>query len=442
LTQFDPSIHASRRQRFLDQLGAAAAVIPAAALATHHADCEWPFRQDSDFFYLTGFDEPDAVALLLPHRPEGERFVLFVHPKDPAAEVWTGFRWGTEGAVERYGADIAHPLDQLSALLPGYLVGAEAIAFRVGRHPVVEPLVLSAWGRQLDSYARAGVAALGLVAPTPILHRLRLVKEGHELQRLREACRISAEAHELARSMTQPGMNEAEVQAAIEAHFRAAGARGPAYGSIVAGGDNACVLHYTANTAQLQDGDLLLIDAGCSVDDYYNGDITRTFPVNGRFSPEQRELYGVVLASQEAAVEAVRPGGNAEQVHDTALRVLVEGLVDLGLLLGEVDGLIEQGAYRHLYMHRTGHWLGLDVHDVGAYRLGEQPATLQPGMVLTVEPGLYVSDRLAVPEGQPEIDDRWKGIGIRIEDDVAVTESGHEVLTAAAQKSLAAMERH
>ena len=441
MTQFDPSIHASRRQRFLDQLGSAAAVIPAATLATHHADCEFPFRQDSDFFYLTGFDEPDAVALLLPHRPEGERFVLFVHPKDPAAEVWTGFRWGTEGAVERYGADIAHPLDQLSALLPGYLEGAEAIAFRVGRHPAVEPLVLSAWGRQLDSYARAGTAALGLVAPTPVLHRLRLVKEGYELQRLREACRISAEAHELARTMTQPGMNEAEVQAAIEAHFRAAGARGPAYGSIVAGGDNACVLHYTANTAALQDGDLLLIDAGCSVDDYYNGDITRTFPVNGRFSAEQRELYSLVLAAQEAAVETVHPGGTAEQVHATALRVLVEGLVDLGLLLGDVDGLIEQGAYRHLYMHRTGHWLGLDVHDVGAYRLGDHPAPLEPGMVLTVEPGLYISDRLAVPEGQPEIDERWKGIGIRIEDDVAVTCSGHEVLTAAAQKSVAAMER-
>ena len=441
MTQFDPSIHASRRQRFLDQLGAGAAVIPAATLATHHADCEWPFRQDSDFFYLTGFDEPDAVALLLPHRPEGERFVLFVHPKDPSAEVWTGFRWGTEGAVERYGADIAHPLDQLSALLPGYLEGAEAIAFRVGRHPAVEPLVLSAWGRQLDSYARAGAAALGLVAPTPILHRLRLVKEAHELSRLREACRISAEAHELARGMTQPGMNEAEVQAAIEAHFRAAGARGPAYGSIVAGGDNACVLHYTANTAPLQDGDLLLIDAGCSVDDYYNGDITRTFPVNGRFSAEQRELYSLVLASQEAAVAVVQPGATAEQVHDTALRVLVEGLVDLGLLLGDVDGLIEQGAYRHLYMHRTGHWLGLDVHDVGAYRLGDLPVTLEPGMVLTVEPGLYISDRLAVPEGQPEIDARWKGIGIRIEDDVAVTPSGHEVLTAAAQKSVAAMER-
>ena len=441
MTQFDPSIHASRRQRFLDQLGAAAAVIPAASLVTHHADCEWPFRQDSDFFYLTGFDEPDAVALLLPHRPEGERYVLFVQPKDPSAEVWTGFRWGTEGAVERYGADIAHPLDQLSALLPGYLEGAEAIAFRVGRHPAVEPLVLSAWGRQLDSYARAGTAALGLVAPTPILHRLRLVKEAHELTRLREACRISAEAHERARAMTRPGMNEAEVQAAIEAHFRASGARGPAYGSIVAGGDNACVLHYMANTAQLQDGDLLLIDAGCSVDDYYNGDITRTFPVNGRFSAEQRELYSLVLASQEAAVQVVQPGGTAEQVHATALRVLVEGLVDLGLLIGEVDGLIEQGAYRHLYMHRTGHWLGLDVHDVGAYRLGEQPVSLEPGMVLTVEPGLYVSDRLAVPEGQPEIDERWKGIGIRIEDDVAVTASGHDVLTAGAQKSVAAMER-
>ena len=437
---FDPSIHAVRRQRFLEHLGEAAAVIPAAPLATHHADCEWPFRQDSDFFYLTGFDEPDAVALLLPNRPEGERFVLFVQPKDPAAEVWTGFRWGTEGAVERYGADMAYPLDQLPARLPEFLAGAEAIAFRVGRHPAVEPLVLSTWGRQLDSYSRSGAAAMGLVAPTPILHRLRLRKEPHELERMRQACGISAEAHELARQMTRPGMNEAEVQAAIEAHFRARGARGPAYGSIVAGGDNACVLHYTANTAPLQDGDLLLIDAGCSLEDYYNGDITRTFPVNGCFSGEQRELYALVLEAQESAVAAVQPQGTAEAVHAIALRGLVEGLVQLGLLVGDPDGIIERGDYRHLYMHRTGHWLGLDVHDVGAYRLGEQPAALEPGMVLTVEPGLYVSDRLAVPEGQPAIDDRWKGIGIRIEDDVAVTAEGHEVLTAAALKSVAAME--
>lgn len=441
VSEFDSSLHRTRRERFLADLGAAAAVIPAAPLMTHHADCEWPFRQDSDFFYLTGFDEPDAVALLLPHRPEGERYVLFVQPKDPAAEVWTGFRWGTDGAVASYGADIAHPLDQLAEKLPRYLDGAEAIAFRVGRHPTVEAMVLSAWGRQLDTFARSGSAALGLVAPTPILHRLRLRKEPHELERLREACRISAEGHELARGLTRPGMNESEVQAAIEAHFRAQGARGPAYGSIVAGGDNACVLHYTANTAPLQDGDLLLIDAGCSLTDYYNGDITRTFPVNGRFTPEQRDLYSVVLASQQAALETVQPGGSAEAVHATALRILVDGLVDLGLLIGEPEGIIERGDYRHLYMHRTGHWLGLDVHDVGAYRLGEQPVSLQPGMVLTVEPGLYISDRLAVPEGQPQIDDRWKGIGIRIEDDVAVTEQGHEVLTAAALKSTEAMER-
>ena len=441
MSVFDQRVHQARRGRFLEELGAAAAVVPAAALTTHHADCEWPFRQDSDFFYLTGFDEPDAVALLLPHRPEGERFVLFVQPKDPAAEVWTGFRWGTEGAVEHFGADLAHPLDQLAEKLPQYLAGAEAIAFRVGRYPAVEPLVLSAWGRQLDTWSRTGSAALGLVAPTPILHRLRLRKDAHELDRLREACRISAEAHELARGMTHPGMNESEVQAAIEAHFRANGARGPAYGSIVAGGDNACVLHYTANTAPLHDGDLLLIDAGCSVSDYYNGDITRTFPINGRFSAEQRELYSLVLAAQEAAVAQVAPGGTAEQVHNTALRVLVEGLLDLGLLVGEPDSVIEQGDYRHLYMHRTGHWLGLDVHDVGAYRLGERPMTLESGMVLTVEPGLYISDLLAVPEGQPEIDERWQGIGIRIEDDVAVTAEGHEVLTAAALKSVEAMER-
>jgi Xaa-Pro aminopeptidase len=437
----DQQRHAERRQRFLEQLGGAAAVIPAASLVTHHADCEWPFRQDSDFWYLTGFDEPDAVALLLPHRPEGERFVLFVHPREAGAEVWTGRRWGCEGAVEHFGAQIAHPRDELEERLPEYLKGAEGIAFRVGRHAAVEPLVLKAWADQLDRAPRSGAAALGLVAPCPLLHRLRLRKEPQELERLREACRISAEAHELARAAVAPGMGERQLQALIEQHFLAAGARGPAYSSIVAGGDNACVLHYIANSDVLQDGDLLLIDAGCSLPDYYNGDITRSFPINGRFTGEQRALYELVLAAQERAIEAVRPGVSAEHVHQTALQVLVEGLLELGLLVGEADAIIEQGAYRHLYMHRTGHWLGLDVHDVGAYRLGEHPVELEPGMVLTVEPGLYVSDRLPVPEGQPAIEERWKGIGIRIEDDVAVTAMGREVLTAAALKSTAAMER-
>ena len=436
-----PDVFAQRRARFFEALGGAAAVIPAAPLVTHHADCEWPFRQNSDFWYLTGFDEPDAVALFLPHRPEGERFVLFVQPKEPSAEVWMGFRWGCEGAVERFGADLAHPREELAERLADYLRGAEGIAFRVGKHPQVEPHVLQAWAGQLDRAPRSGAAALGLVAPCPLLHALRLRKSPEEIARMREAARISAEAHELARQVARPGLNERQVQGVIEQHFLEQGARGPAYGSIVAGGDNACVLHYTANNAVLNDGDLLLIDAGCSLNDYYNGDITRTFPINGRFSPEQRALYELVLAAQESAVAVVAPGQTAEGVHDTAVRVLVEGLVDLGLLRGEVDGIIEQGAYRHLYMHRTGHWLGLDVHDVGAYRLGEHHVGLEPGMVLTVEPGLYVSDRLPVPEGQPEIEERWKGIGIRIEDDVAVTEHGNENLTAAALKAPAALER-
>lgn len=436
----DPALLARRRQRFLQQLGGAAAVIPGASLVTHHADVEHGFRQNSDFWYLTGFDEPGAVALFLPHRPETP-FVLFVEAKDPGAEVWNGFRWGCEGAVSQFGADVAHPRSELAERLPEYLEGAEGIAFRVGRHPQVEPLVLAAWGRQLDRAPRSGKAALGLVAPCPLLHELRLRKEPQELDRLREAARISAEAHELARQVARPGLSERQVQAVIEQHFLEQGARGPAYGSIVASGDNACVLHYTANADRLRDGDLLLIDAGCSLSDYYNGDISRTFPVNGRFSGEQRALYELVLAAQEAAVAAVAPGQTAEGVHDTAVRVLVEGLVELGLLIGAVDGLIEQGAYRHLYMHRTGHWLGLDVHDVGAYRLGEHHVALEEGMVLTVEPGLYVSDRLTVPEGQPAIEERWKGIGIRIEDDVAVTDHGHEVLTAAALKAPAAMER-
>ncbi len=437
----DPWTFAQRRQRFFAQLGEAAAVIPAATLVTHHADCEWPFRQNSDFWYLTGFDEPEAVALFLPHRPEGERYVLFVQPREASAEVWNGFRWGTEGAVAEFGADLAHPRSELEQRLPDYLRGAEGIAFRVSKHPKVEPLVLAAWAAQLDRAPRSGRAALGLVAPCPLLHELRLRKGPEELERMREAARISAEAHELARQVVRPGLNERQVQAVIEQHFLEQGARGPAYGTIVAGGDNACVLHYIANNAPLNDGDLLLIDAGCSLADYYNGDITRSFPINGRFSGEQRALYELVLAAQEAAVDSVAPGFSAEGVHETALRVLVAGLLDLGLLAGSLDGVIEQGAYRHLYMHRTGHWLGLDVHDVGAYRLGEHHVELEPGMVLTVEPGLYVSDRLPVPDGQPEIEARWKGIGIRIEDDVAVTAHGHENLTAAALKSPAALER-
>ena len=436
----DSSIFCRRRDTFLSHLDSYAAIIPAAKLVTHHADCEYPFRQDSDFWYLTGFDEPNAVALFLPHKPKGERYVLFVLPKDSSAEVWTGFRWGTQGVLNNFEVDIAHPLHELPALLSQYLEGADGIAFRVGKHPHVEPLVLKIWSEYLQKLPRSGFSPLSMIAPCPILHNMRLRKDDFEIERIRLAAKISAEAHELARELARPGINERDLQSLIEKHFLDKGARGPAYGSIVASGDNACVLHYTANNSSISSGELVLIDAGCSLADYYNGDITRTFPVNGRFSGEQKALYEIVLAAQKAAISSVRPGNNAEDIHMTALKHLVTGLVEIGLLVGNVDSIIEEEAYSHLYMHRTGHWLGLDVHDVGAYRLGDYALDLEPGMVLTVEPGIYISDRLVVPKGQPDIGKQWKGIGIRIEDDVLVSKDGVEVLSNIASKELIDME--
>tara|TARA_Y100001968_G_scaffold325498_1_gene366836 strand:+ start:1578 stop:2855 length:1278 start_codon:yes stop_codon:yes gene_type:complete len=423
------------------KLGNKAAIIPASSLVTHHADCEYPFRQNSDFWYLTGFDEADAVAMFLPYRPQGERYVLFVQPSDPLQEVWNGFRWGIEGVVNQFGVDIAHSFENFPNLIGDYLLGAEGIVFRVGQHPKIEPVVLKAWSDQLEKVQRIGCAPLSMEAPCSLLHQMRLYKDPIEVERIRQAVKISAEAHELARDAIYTGMNERELQALIEQYFLQEGARGPAYNSIVAGGDNACILHYTANNATLNDGDLVLIDAGCSLVDYYNGDITRTFPINGKFTSEQKALYEIVLAAQESAIDFIMPGQDAEGVHLAALKVLVEGLISIGLLVGNVDSLIEEKAYRHLYMHRTGHWLGLDVHDVGAYRLGEYPVALEEGMVLTVEPGLYVSDRLPVPKGQPEIHNRWKGIGIRIEDDVLVSKKKSEILSSAASKTISSLEK-
>ncbi len=434
------NVFLQRRARFLAQLDGKAAIIPAANMVPHHADCQYPFRQDSDFWYLTGFDEPEAVALFLPNRSQGEQFVLFVLPKESGIEVWNGFRCGVEDAVNNYGADVAHSIDEFSERLTDYLKGADGIAFRVGKHPKIEPLVMQVWAEQLEHLPRTGSAAMTLAPPCPLLHQLRLRKEPLEIERMREAARISAEAHELARSKVRPGMTERQIQAVIEQHFLEQGARGPAYGSIVAGGDNACILHYTENSSPLRDGELLLIDAGCSLMDYYNGDITRTFPINGRFTSEQKAIYEVVLEAQIAAIDSVVLGQNADGVHMTALRILVRGLLELGLLKGTIDSIIENDSYRHLYMHRTGHWLGLDVHDVGAYRLGDYNVELEQGMVLTVEPGLYISDRLPVPEGQPEIHNRWKGIGIRIEDDVLVDKYKPEVLSQKALKQVDALE--
>nr|AUG32131.1 putative aminopeptidase P [Paulinella longichromatophora] len=433
------SFFAQRRERFLRQLKGVAAVIPATSLVTHHADVKYPFRQNSNFWYLTGFDEPDAVALLLPQH-EKARFVLFVEPKNPLAEVWHGFRWGCEGALEHFGADFVHPIAKLPEYIGSYLKGTEGIAFELGSDPKVELLVLDVWNKEQRRATRNNTMKPGIISPNPILDELRMRKDKNEIERMREAGKISAEAHEIARKFTKPGMNERQIQACIEQYFLAAGARGPAYSSIVAGGDNACILHYSKNNAPLMSGDLLLIDAGCSLNDYYNSDITRTFPINGHFSSEQRYLYEIVLTAQKEAIAHIQPGILMEEVHNITTRILVEGLIEIGLLKGSVDEVIEHGTYQHLYMHGTSHWLGLDVHDVGSYQCGTGSIKLEPGYILTVEPGIYISDRLPVPKDQPLIANYWKGIGIRIEDDIAVTFSGHEILSAKALKDPIAME--
>ncbi len=433
-------IFEERREIFLKKLECKAAIIPAASLVQHHADCEYPFRQDSNFWYLTGFDEPDAVALFLPHKPKGERFILFVAPKDVISEVWHGFRWGLEGAEREFRADKAHSINDFSNLLPNYLSGSDEIVFSLGKNLKIERIVLEIFKQQLESRSRVGIGATSIHSPEIYLNEMRLIKSDFEINRMREAVQISAEAHELVRESIASKKNERQVQGLIEGFFLEKGARGPAYNSIVASGDNACILHYTSNISELNKGDLLLVDAGCSLIDYYNGDITRTFPIGGKFSKEQKVIYEIVLEAQKNAIDSAVVGSNSSTVHNVALKILVEGLREVGLLSGSTEEIIDRGLYKHLYMHKTGHWLGLDVHDVGAYRMGEYEVPLQNGMILTVEPGIYISDRIPAPEGQPIIDEKWKGIGIRIEDDVLVKNSHPEILSKAALKEISDLE--
>ena len=429
-----------RREIFLNNLNGKAAIIPGANLVTHHADCEYPFRQDSNFWYLTGFDEPGSVALFLSHKPKGERFILFVSPKDIIGEVWNGFRWGLEGAEKEFKADKAHSINDFKDLLPAYVHGADEIVYSIGKFPKFEEIVLNIFSKQLEGRTRVGKGAIAIKSPEIYLNQMRLIKSDFEINRMREATQISAEAHELVRGSIASKKNERQIQGLIEGFFLEKGARGPAYNSIVASGDNACILHYTLNNSVLKKGDLLLVDAGCSLIDYYNGDITRTIPIGGKFSEEQRIIYEIVLEAQKNAINNVVIGSNTSNVHNVALRILVEGLKEIGLLRGDTDNIIENGSYKHLYMHRTGHWLGLDVHDVGAYRMGEYEVPLQKGMILTVEPGIYISDRIPVPKDQPCIDEKWKGIGIRIEDDVLVKDKDPEILSIAALKEITDLE--
>ncbi|WP_254567955.1 aminopeptidase P N-terminal domain-containing protein [Oscillatoria sp. HE19RPO] len=416
-----------RRQALMEKIGTGTAIFRSAPMAVMHNDVEYTFRQDSDFYYLTGFNEPNAVAVFAPHHEE-HQFVLFVQPKDPEKEVWTGYRMGVEGAKERYGADEAYPISELEEKLPQYLIKASCIYYHVGRDRQFNETVLTHWQRLMRTYPKRGTGPVAIQDSGTILHPLRLVKSPAELQLMRKAAEISVKAHIHAQEFAQPGRYEYEIQAEMEHLFRLQGGNGFAYPSIVASGANSCILHYIENDRQLQENDVLLIDAGCAYG-YYNADITRTFPVSGAFTPEQQTIYDIVLEAQKQATAQVQPGNPYSKIHETAVRVLVEGLMEIGLLAGDIEEIIKEEKYKPFYMHRTGHWLGLDVHDVGVYQNGEDPQNLQPGNVLTVEPGLYIGLETKPVEGQPEIPDCWRGIGVRIEDDVLVTPEGHEVLT-------------
>lgn len=420
-----------RRQLGLRIGDTAAAVVPAAAERLRSNDVEYRFRQSSDFDYLTGFPEPDAVCLLLPGHPRHE-YVLFVRPRDPERERWTGRREGVEGAIRAYAAEAAFPLDKLDEMLPGMLEDREQIYYVLDRRIDYTARVLG-WIESLQmARQRSGVGPFSVHDLRRVLHEMRLIKEPEEIAAMRRAAAVSCEAHRRAMSVVRPEQWEYEVEAELEYSFRSQGAVGPAYPSIVATGANATILHYTANSSRLDSQDLLLIDAGAEVD-LYCGDVTRTFPVGDRFDGRQRAIYEIVLAAQEAAIMEVRPGVSVEEIHNAALRTLVRGLIDLKLIDGRVDDCIAQESYREYYMHRTSHWLGKDVHDVGTYRIEGKARPLEPGMVLTVEPGLYIADESDAPP-------QWRGIGVRIEDDVLVNEAGFEVLTEAAPKEIDEIE--
>ena len=413
---------AKRRKRLMHVMGDnAIAILPTAAERVRSRDTEYHYRADSDFYYLTGFPEPEAVAVLIPGRTHGE-FLLFCRESDPEMETWHGRRAGLDGAREQYGADDAFPIADIDEILPGLLENKERVYYTMGAHRDFDRQVMD-WINQLRKKSRAGVHTPGeFVALDHQLHDMRLYKSSAEQAAMRKAAKITSQAHMRAMRASCPGMHEYQLEAEILHEFMMQGARFPSYNSIVGGGVNGCILHYTENSDELKDGDLVLIDAGCEYD-YYAADITRTFPVNGRFSPEQRALYELVLDANYAAIEQVQPGNHWNQPHEAAVKVLTQGLVKLGLLKGRVPQLIKDQAYRKFYMHRTGHWLGMDVHDVGDYKIGEEWRVLEPGMVLTIEPGLYIAG------SSKGVAKKWHNIGIRIEDDVLVTKSGHEVLT-------------
>ncbi len=429
----EQSEYRQRRAALRQKIGQGTAIFHSAPLATMHNDVEYVYRQDSDFYYLTGFNESQAVAVLAPHHPE-HQYILFVQPKDPLKETWTGRLWGVEAAKEAFGADQVYPITDFAKEILQYLNKAERIYYHLGRDNSFNSQILTLWQSLLSTYSKRGTGPIALEDTNHLMQPLRQVKSTAEIEMMRRAVEISTEAHNIARNITQAGKYEYEIQAEIEHIFRLRGGNGPAYPSIVASGQNSCILHYIENNRQMLDGDLLLIDAGCSYG-YYNGDITRTFPVSGSFTPEQQAIYDLVLEAQLQAIEQVKPGLPYNTFHDRAVEVLVDGLLKLGLLVGSSEEIIEKEHYKPFYMHKTGHWLGLDVHDAGIYKCGENTwQNLQPGHIVTVEPGIYISPDIQPAEGQPDIPREWRGIGIRIEDDVLVTPDGNEILSAGVPK--------
>jgi len=422
-----------RRKNLMTQMEPdSIAIVPSASEVTRNSDCTYHFRQDSDFYYLTGFAEPEAVLILIPGREHGET-ILFCRERDITMELWDGYRAGPEGACADYSADDAFPISDIDDILPGLLEGRERVYYAMGRNQDFDRKVMS-WVNTLRSKVRSGAHPPGeFLDLDHLLHDLRLYKSAAECRIMAKAAEISAQAHKRAMQRCKPGIMEYQLEADILHEFSSQGARFAAYSTIVGAGNNGCVLHYIENSAKIKDGDLILIDAGCELE-HYAADITRTFPANGRFSAEQKALYEIVLAAQLAAIKAIKPGNHWNQSHDATVQVITKGLLDLGLLEGDFNKLIEDQAYKDFYMHRAGHWLGMDVHDVGDYKVANEWRVLEVGMAMTVEPGIYVA-----PDNQ-KVAKKWRGIGIRIEDDVLVTKDGHKVLSAAVPKTVADIE--
>jgi len=428
--ELDPTLHGARRGRLAQAMQGGVAVIPTAPERIRNRDTHYPYRFDSHFYYLAGFPEPEAVLVIV--AGSEPRSLLFCREKNEERETWDGFRFGPKGAQERFGFDQAYPISELDAKLAELLADQPALYYPIGADPVWDARTVS-WLNAVRANARAGVAAPDRVHDVrALIDEMRLVKDAHELGVMRRAASISAGAHRRAMRAARPGGFEFELEAELLHEFRHNGAEFPAYWPIVAGGANACVLHYVSNDAALHAGDLVLIDAGCELAGYAS-DITRTFPVSERFSAAQREVYEIVLAAQAAAIDKVRAGNAWNEPHDAAVRVLAQGMLDLKLIPGSLDEALEKETYKRFYMHRTGHWLGLDVHDAGDYKRAGKWRTLAPGMVLTVEPGLYIRAAEDVPEA-------LHGIGVRIEDDALVTAGDCEVITAEAPKSVADIE--